>query len=207
MKHQVRRNTRVIAIAAALIGGLLITPSASASVLPPDVPSSEESLLSETDITDMSKTQSEDPTLLNFVPDPSDSRYNQPQPRSANGYQLIGGFTVDVKGVTVGVPRTTLWHNITGTGRKITNETANVVASTANICNYQVVFQNRYGKTIYSTTTTPVKWRCIYVLTNSGDIGNPSAAGKKTMTVERGVQCARLFINGVYAGEQCHSIS
>lgn len=154
------------------------------------------------DINDLSHTQSVDPTLENFVPLPTDMRYNLPQPRSAWGNQTIGGFNVGIKGVSVTIPKIVLYHKVNGSGLKMTSEFAQVNPVTSIVCNYKIQFQNRYGNSIYSTTSTPLQNGCLSVFNTSSEIFNPS--GKRTL--KRGLQCARLFINGVYAGEQCHNI-
>ncbi|WP_029067736.1 hypothetical protein [Jonesia quinghaiensis] len=206
MKYTLLRRTRTTAVVSAVIGSFLMLTPAAASNAQFDVVASSEAPSGSSDIDDMSRTQSEDPTLENFVPSPSDPRYNQPQLLSARGWQGIGGFTVDVKGVPIGIPKIELWHYITGSGTKVSVESVEVRAKTGNVCNYHVSFQNRYGGTIYSTATTPVRWNCVYIGRVSPMIHNP-AVRDKSLTLKRGVQCARLFVDGVFAGEQCHSIS
>ncbi|MDP9806433.1 hypothetical protein J2S70_001015 [Trueperella bonasi] len=159
-------------------------------------------------------TQSEDPTAPNFVPAPTDSRYypsfrfplDQIRPLDASGTQFSGGFTITVKGVPVRIPRLALDHQIFGKGLVVSSEWAKIIALGGNICNYQIEFQNRWGNTVYRTDRSPIYNRCVSIASNSGMIMNPSLNPARPRTMNRGVQCARLKVNGVFVTEQCHSI-
>lgn len=113
-------------------------------------------------------------------------------PLSASGSQPIGGFTVkDIR-----IPSMMLDHVINGSGLTINSEVAE--AEGLNLCNYRIDFQNRYGNTIYRTDVGNTYWGC--KLLTTGPIYS------RFKSVNRGVQCARVFVNGQYAGEQCHNI-
>ena len=144
-------------------------------------------------------TQSTDPTRMDYVPSADSPHNSVVQPRNADGYQAIGGFTITVGGVPIPIPKTLLHHSIRGTGYGIQTEWANF-ASGSKICNYQVAFQNRRGSTIYSTSYTGTYKTCAI---SSGRIYNNTTP----RTAKNGLQCARLFSNGYYVGEQCHSMT
>ncbi|MGO1592458.1 MAG: hypothetical protein ACTH1Z_01365 [Ancrocorticia sp.] len=143
-------------------------------------------------------TQSIDPTRWDYVP-PSDETAEGVEPLDANGGEPIGGFTINVNGVPIGIPKMILRHNIKGTKLKVNTEEARIETTGATVCNYRFDFQNRYGKKIYKTNSTGVYSKCTI---NSGWVKNSYAP----FTAKRGVQCVRLFSNGVFVGEQCHSI-
>jgi hypothetical protein len=147
------------------------------------------------------QVQSVDPTRYDYVPigeaDPSIAA-----PASAWGQQWIGGFTIKVGGQSIGIPKMVLTHDITGSGLRIDREQAYTISGTGQVCNYRYDFQNRYGGAIYSTVTGTTRWSCDPIGTTWG--GNNVRA---PYSVKRGKQCARLFSNGVFIGEQCHSIN
>ena len=67
------------------------------------------------------------------------------------------------------------------------------------VCNFRIDYQNRWGKTIYSTEKGPTRWSCV---TNTQFMSRRS----RDLKVRAGVLCARLFSNGVFVGEPCHSV-
>lgn len=148
--------------------------------------------------------QHDDPSAYNFVPSPNDPNYvvipelaqqnpkDMATPLDAFGVTNISSVTI--KGVRV--PTTTLSHSITGKGTTIQREYATLV-SLNRICNYRVDFQNRYGNTIYHTETTNTRWRC----------DSRATVYSRLTSARPGNQCARLFISGVFVGEQCHQIT
>lgn len=141
--------------------------------------------------------QSSDPSLPNFVPDPEDENYKVTPLgtegvtlRSAYGAQPIGGFTIkDIR-----IPSMILEHQINGNGTTIDSEWAE--AEGANLCNFRFDFQNRYGEIIYRTDVG--NWGCKRLATG--------AVYSMFRSATRGHQCARMYLSGQFAGEQCHSI-
>lgn len=127
---------------------------------------------------------------------PSD---NAIEPLDANGGQPIGGITISVNGIPIGIPKMVLRHSITGSGLKLNAEDARIETTGATVCNYRFDFQNRYGDKIYRTNSTGTYKKCVI---NSGWVKNSTAP----FTTRYGNQCVRLFSNGVYVGEQCHSM-
>ena len=142
------------------------------------------------------QTQSGDPSAYDYVGAP----VTEPTvtPRSAVGVQTIGGFSYSVKGVTFSVPTTALSHSIKGSGTHIDSEFAVYSALISTVCNWRVDYQNRYGSTIYSTRTNGTHWGCQVWDSKDKEI--------KNFNVKHGAQCARLFVNGVFRGEQCHNV-
>jgi hypothetical protein len=69
----------------------------------------------------------------------------------------------------------------------------------SNICNWRIDFQNRYGSTIYSTSSGTLNSNC--------QMTGVSRTRATNWTAKVGVECARLFVNGTFRGEQCHSIT
>lgn len=143
-------------------------------------------------------TQSIDPTRFDYVPAAGSPQAGMIQPLNASGTQSIGGFTISVGGVPIGIPRILLTHEINGSGLRVTSEKVYFASTSTSVCNYQVVYQNRSGSKIYSSSYSSTYKGC-----SSAKLMYNSAA---PFTARAGVQCARLFSNGVYLGEQCHSI-
>jgi hypothetical protein len=198
--------TRVKTLAAlASVGALLaITAASPASATgegsaPPVVETGSEDVPSvipeEGDVILGGTTQSTDPTRFDYVPaEPAFSG------RGAVGYQPIGGFTFTWGGVPIGLPGFVLQHVLTGSGLTVQQETANYTFGVkAQFCNYQTAFQNRKGSTIYSTRWSSYHSGCSYLAAVGQNIQGPFA-------VKNGSQCARLYVNGTFKGEQCHNV-
>lgn len=141
------------------------------------------------------KTQSVDPTKYNYVPEVT--------VQDALGTGVTSGFTYTQAGVTIKIPNGFIAHNLTGTGLKMTNQSANwefaLAGVPAQMCNYQWQFQNRFGSTIYSTVKSQVFTGCVYW-------GIPKWTYATDRTIRTGSMCARLFVAGTYRGEQCHNV-
>jgi hypothetical protein len=143
--------------------------------------------------------QSVDPSRYDYVPRGSPS--NAPTDRSATGIALIDGFTYTFGGVEFSIPTFYLLHEIRGSGLVIDSEAATIywgITVQPPICNWRFDFQNREGGTIFSTYSTPVHEDCSY--------GTFWVDESGPWHVHRGAQCARLFVNGTFRGEQCHSV-
>lgn len=148
------------------------------------------------------RTQSVDPTAWNYVPPATGGGIS---PMSATGAQIISPFSVTLKGVTIAVPSGYLTHKIEGSGLTINKETAVYQPSLGaggvwgvNICNWRIDFQNRDLRNISSTSIGTTHASC--------DVIGVSRTKSTTVTVKQGVQCARLYVNGTFRGEQCHSV-
>lgn len=139
--------------------------------------------------------QHTDPTRDDYVPLPNSSCTPEITPMSATGFAYISAFPFSWKGVTIPIPKGQITHIVKGSGLKLTSEGASYTVA-ARPCNVQFKFQNRYGGTIYSTVSGP-----IYGCGSYFEWINPT-----DRAVKRGLQCARLYVNGYYKGEQCHQI-
>ena len=155
-------------------------------------------------------TQSVDPTRYDYVPPASGTVGIQPM--SATGFGQIPAFRMSVGngGATIDVPVAAgyLYHQVTGSGLTITNETAAYVPSPGigfvwniQICNWRIDFQNRQGSTILTTSTGATYYNCTPL-----GIGIGRTNGS-TRTLGVGDECARLYVGYVYRGEQCHHIT
>jgi hypothetical protein len=147
-------------------------------------------------------TQSVDPTRYDYVAPEAEG----PVPMSASGVGVVSPFSYSWNGFTIAVPAGYLFHSITGSGLTITKESVTYSPAPSavgaiwgmNVCNARFDFQNRSGSTIYSTSTGSVLSGC-----HTSGITRVKTG---TVTVRTGVQCARLYVNGTYRGEQCHSV-
>lgn len=150
--------------------------------------------------------QSTDPTRWDYVPD-QDEGIGKIQPMSADGVQYISAFRYTIKGVSIPVPSGYLIHSIRGSGLRANSETATYSPAPSavgaiwgsNICNWRIDFQNRRASNNSIATTWPGE-------TNSGCTTKLPSRTARNIGFVRGVQCARLFVNGVFRGEQCHSV-
>jgi hypothetical protein len=141
-------------------------------------------------------TQSTDPSRFDYVPAGSLTI----SPRSATGYSNIGGFTFNWGGVPIGIPGFLLQHTLSGSGLTVDQDTANYTFGVqVQLCNYQTAFQNRKGSTIYSTRWSAYHAGCSYGAALMQNVKGP-------FQVKNGQQCARLYVNGNFKGEQCHSV-
>ncbi|MGW8566357.1 hypothetical protein [Isoptericola sp. NPDC055881] len=148
-------------------------------------------------------TQSTDPTRDDYVGSPEVASPQDGMLGSAYGKGLTGKFSFNLGGITWRVPTGLIAHSIKGSGCRITRESARwepVGGIVFGMCNWRITFQNRYGSKIYSTVRSKVHDGCSY-------IRRPYFAYEPNRTVKRGLQCARLYVNGYFRGEQCHSMS
>jgi len=150
-------------------------------------------------------TQSVDPTAYNYVA-PVASGGGMVQPMSALGAGYISVFNYSWNGLTIPVPSGYLIHQINGSGLSIPSEWAVYSPSTGiggiwgvNICNWRIDFQNRSSSnnTVIATRVGPTLAGC-------------SLSGVSrtilNITVKQGSECARLYVNGTFRGEQCHAV-
>lgn len=179
-----------IASAGLLALSTLTTPTALMTSTPDDVSDASEMHIEGGHI------QSYDPTRYDYVP-PSP----QTSLRSAWGHQVIGGFTFGFKGLSLTIPSGTLAHEIQGGSTYIRQEAAQyLLLASANICNYRIDFQNRdlNGK-IWSTDRGATQNSCAWRTSVVRELNVPRH-------VKPGHQCARLYVGGIFRGEQCHNI-
>ncbi|RYM94479.1 hypothetical protein [Bifidobacterium animalis] len=142
-------------------------------------------------------TQSADPTRYDYVPEPS-SENPSIQPRTAGGTQFLGSFSFDFGGVSFTVPNARLFHQIMGSGTHVDQEYS-YFAALPKVCNWRIDYQNRYGSTIYSTRSRGTNWTCATFEVKDEGFSN--------FDLKPGLQCARVYVSGVYRGEQCHNIT
>lgn len=118
--------------------------------------------------------------------------------RSSGGYAFVSGFNYNFAGVDIHVPTGQIFHRIKGEGLHIEEEVA-TYTTPANICNYRFEFQNRdnYGRIVY-TRSTGTHYGCLF-----GMVGHEAL---KNFYVSPGMMCARVFVSGVFKGEQCHHV-
>lgn len=136
--------------------------------------------------------QHTDPTSYDYVPE------NKTATRNAYGDQAIGAFTINVAGQTIHVPSGILHHAIDGKGLHVDKETSWYKVP-AQVCNYRIDYQNRGEGKIWSTRKGGTVWDCKF-----GGFSGPTITN---FNLHRGVECARLFVNEEFKGEQCHSIN
>lgn len=152
-------------------------------------------------------TQSDDPEDLYYVPEvpqlvKPDLSGPQIEPLSASGYQIIPGYEIGIKGVAVQVPQGLLFQKISGSGTQIDRDYADYeVAASLNYCNWRIDFQNRTGSKVHKTWKGPSHYECKWLG------GAKASATAHPGKVKPGLQCARLFVNGTFRGEQCHNIT
>ncbi|MCL1800261.1 MAG: hypothetical protein FWG25_02695 [Promicromonosporaceae bacterium] len=179
----------------ALTGIAGISPANAVELL------SQEEMLNNGATTLGGTTQSTDPTRYDYAePDAYDGTTDLTS-KNATGMANIPSFTFDFNGLSIKVPAFVLTHKIVGSGLTVTSETASWTGVTNfQLCNYRVDFQNRYGSTIYSTHTTGLHTGCTTF--GSGSM----SAQNVPYTLKTGAQCARLYVNGTFRGEQCHNV-
>lgn len=141
-------------------------------------------------------TQSVDPTAYDYVPPSPPAGV---QLFGASGMASVGGFQVTIQGQKITVPGFWMEHVIQGKGYSVTKEWAQYApVSYLTLCNYQTAFQNRSGSTIYAT-----RWSAYHSGCSTG-IFVQNAPG--SFQVREGQECARLYVAGVFRGEQCHYV-
>lgn len=179
-----------IASAGPLVLSTLTTPSTPTASAPDGVSDASETYIEGGHI------QGYDPTRYDYAP-PSP----QASLRSAWGHQTIGGFTFGFKGLSPTIPRGTLAHDIQGGSTYIRQEAARyLLLASANICNYRIDFQNRgLDGTIWGTDRGATENSCAWRLSATRELNVPRH-------VRPGYQCARLFVGGIFRGEQCRNI-
>ena len=188
---------------ATVVAALFAVSAVPAAAAAPDQPlapalASEVNDVSEGDVIYGGTTQSTDPTRYDYVP-PAGAGGGFTT-MGATGYANIGGFTFDYQGAKIGIPGFILQHVISGSGLKINEEVATYTFGVqAQLCNYETHFQNRKGSKIYSTRKSSYHAGCSYGFALGQKVNGP-------FTVENGAQCARLYVNGAYKGEQCHNV-
>lgn len=143
-------------------------------------------------------TQSVDPTRYDYVA--PGGAGGGIRPMSATGYGWVPAFTYSWNGLQIPVPSGYILHVLKGSGLTVNVDAAQYEPNILGIqiCNYRFAFQNRYGKTIYATRWAPLHAGCTYGYFSQGVVG--------PFTVRTGVDCARLYVNGIYRGEQCHNV-
>ena len=123
-----------------------------------------------------------------------------PSPASADAYgiQYWGGFTANIKGQSVGIPRGQLAHQIRGHRLRIDSEWAHITTGPG-FCNWRVdyVFRDAENNREYRRIRTP---------TQSGCDMWAYAPTVRPGRVRRGTACAQLYRSGAYVTRQCHSI-
>lgn len=140
-------------------------------------------------------TQSTDPTRFDYV---APSRKGATV-ASAMGSKTLKGWSYSMGGFTVKVPTLQLTHYLSGKGLRINRESASYQTSgLTRVCNYRTAFQNRFGSRIYSTRWAPLHRGCSWEYAQQNL--------NTSFTVQGGLQCARLYENGRYRGEQCHNV-
>lgn len=120
---------------------------------------------------------------------------------SADGDAFLSAFSYSWQGITIPIPGSYINHKVTGTGLRVTEEEATwmpLPPYSMQQCNVHFEFQNRYGSTIYSTVKMSVIPGCHW--------GYTTQKYTPDRTLKTGLICARLYVNGTYRGEQCHSV-
>lgn len=148
-------------------------------------------------------TQSTDPSRWDYVP--VDASNDEAAARSAVGTQVISSFSYSWNGLQLPVPAGHLAHRIDGSGLSLSGENAIYgpaigigIPWGVNLCNWRIDFQNRPAAGgVASTSTGPIHSTC-------STFGIERTRGP--FKAKAGVQCARLFVNSTFRGEQCHSV-
>lgn len=123
-------------------------------------------------------------------------------PQDANGQEIISAYHFEWNGISIPVLTTPLIHMIRGDG--LTVDSANItyyMGPAYRVCNHQIVWVNRYGNTVYSSRSTPLRSTCSW-----GGF-NESMPNKTPWQVRSGVVCAQLYVAGDFRGEQCHNVT
>jgi hypothetical protein len=186
-------------VAAVAAAALVVVAGGAAQAGPDKVDTSKETVIRG------GVTQSLDPTAYNYLA-PGVSPGGMVEPMSALGVGYISVFKYSWNGLTIPVPSGYLIHQINGSGLSIPSEWAVYSPSTGvggiwgvNICNWRIDFQNR------SSSNNGI------ILTRVGatHAGCSLTGVSRTLsnfTVKQGKECARLYVNGTYRGEQCHAV-
>lgn len=143
-------------------------------------------------------SQSEDPSRYDYIP-PTIDPNSEMTPQSAIGSQMIASFSFNFLGQTIQVPAALLTHEIRGSGTWVDYAGA-FYATPTQVCNYRIDYQNRgTDGRIFNTWKGSNVWDCTFGVVNGASL--------YSLNLYPGSQCARLFVNGVFRGEQCHSIN
>ncbi len=118
---------------------------------------------------------------------------------SAYGYEYWGGFTIDVRGVPIGIPAGQLFGAVEGKGLRVDRAGGDFLTYTRSICNWHidVDFLDRNGK-----LSRRIQGSDHYSCNN---VGVEKYAVNQT--VPEGRACIRLYTNFRYhVASVCHSI-
>lgn len=112
-----------------------------------------------------------------------------------------GGFSVSVKGQSIGIPGGTLFHQVKGKGLVVNYTWANTAQFAGGpICLWQIDFTFKANGRVYSRD-----WGAYHSACNWGNSANrESGAWRKAS--RNGQACAQLFIDWASKTEQCHWI-
>ncbi len=130
-----------------------------------------------------------------------------PASASAFGCQYVGGFGFSYQGLTLQAPKGYLCHDIRGSGRTITSESASYGPApslygvlTGRVCNWRIDFYYRNTTpSVYRTDYGPTQNTCNYTVSRS-------VSADKALAYY-GTACARLVVSGVTRVTQCHQIT
>ena len=201
-----QRSHRVIAFFTSLVMLVALAAPSSAATNGEDFSSLISNLGVDEDVVLGGTTQDTNPTGYDYVPSvlatSAMTASGVVTPMDASGTGATGAFSYTWGGLTFRVPSGRIAHTVKGKGLQVTKQTANwifLVPTAFQICNYQWQFQNRLGTAIYSTVKSPLFNECRY-----GNLPNYSVGS--TRNLKAGQLCARLYVQGTFRGEQCHTI-
>ncbi|MBI4944138.1 MAG: hypothetical protein HY830_25640 [Actinobacteria bacterium] len=119
----------------------------------------------------------------------------------------MSSFCYSFKGVNICVPTTILVHVITGNGKKITNQEAEVQdvlgggTAGGRFCNWRIDWKYcDTNGTNYLTSTGSTHTTC-----DTFNVGRGSSADRTLASYGRA--CAVFYVNGTQRGKQCHNIT
>jgi len=122
-----------------------------------------------------------------------------PATASADAYfvQIWGPLTVNVKGLTIGIPSGELAHLTEGEGSYVRKDAANFL--TFQICNWRIDFKySDVNKHVYERNRGPVTYAC----SRYGSRFTYPRVNKRP-----GKTCAQLYRSGEFVAQQCHYIA
>lgn len=120
---------------------------------------------------------------------------------AAKGFTLLSAFKYSWNGISIPVPGLQWHYHLDGSRLSVTHQHTRWVPTLINnvrLCNWRVAYQNRSGNTIYSTRWSPTSSGCTW--------GTGYNNLSSDYTVKRGVQCAKLYVQGYFRGEHCHAV-
>jgi hypothetical protein len=118
---------------------------------------------------------------------------------TAQGFEFWDAKTINVKGQSIQIPAGTLSHNIGGEGNYISKEWASFATVSSSLCNWRVDY-------VYSDVNKKEKRRIpgrVHYTCNYAAFAETVYPG----TVPYGTACAKLYRNGGFVAQQCHSIT